>query len=334
MANGDDVLVRSWREAMTEALYGDFGFYRQPGGPAAHFRTSTHVGSLFAAAVVELLGRVDEALGHPAQLDLVDVGAGRGELLRLVAELAAGGLPFAARLRLTGVEIVPRPDGLPTPIAWTDEIPPVTGLLLANEWLDVVPVDVVELTADGPRTVLVDRDGAEAIGPPPTDADLGWLVRWWPISAIGGRAEIGSSRDEAWAHAVSRVRRGLAVAIDYGHTADRRPPDGSLVGYRSGVAVAPVPDGSCDLTAHVALDSCLAATDGLLISQRAALTDLGVRLSRPPRELAEDHPGAYLAALRDAGEAAELTEPDGLGGFGWLLHGVGLSVPLGSERPS
>lgn len=323
---------------MEEALYGERGFYSRPDGPA-HFRTSSHTGSVFAAAVVELLDRVDQALGHPVQLDLVDVGAGRGELLRAVAGLAARGLPFAARLRLTGVELAARPEGLPAQIGWTDQIPAITGLLLANEWLDVVPVDVVELTADGPRLVLVDPTGRESLGGPPTNADLAWLARWWPMTAFGQRAEIGCTRDIAWWSAVSRVRRGLAVAIDYGHTADQRPPYGSLVGYRAGAVVPPVPDGSCDLTAHVALDSCQAAAPGPLSTQREVLGELGVNPARPPQQQAVDDPASYLLALRTAGEAAELLDPAGLGGFGWLLCGVGISVPLrtperlGSDRP-
>ena len=328
--------MRGWREAMAEALYGERGFYRRTEGPAAHFRTSAHTGSLFAAAVASLLGRVDAALGHPAHLDLVDVGAGRGELLCAVAQLAAGGLPYAPRLRLTGVEVAARPIGLPRQIAWTGEIPAVTGLLLANEWLDVVPVDVAELTPDGPHLVLVDAAGIERLGPPVTGTDRAWLSRWWPLASIGDRAEIGLTRDAAWTGAVSRVRRGLTVAVDYGHTRETRPPMGSLVGYRSGVAGAPVPDGSCDLTAHVALDSCLAATvsaaRGLLTNQRAALTQLGLRGTPPPRKLAEGDPPAYVAALAAASEAAELLDPAGLGGFGWLLAGVGMAVPLGSER--
>ncbi|MYS43043.1 hypothetical protein GTY23_17755, partial [Streptomyces sp. SID5998] len=63
----------------------------------------------------------------------------------------------------------------------------------------------------------------------------------------------------AWAGAVSRLRRGLAVAVDYAHTAADRPPFGTLTGFRDGRETAPVPDGSCDLTAHVALDACAAA---------------------------------------------------------------------------
>lgn len=188
------------------------------------------------------------------------MGAGRGELARGV--LAALPAEVAARTRVYAVEIAGRPAGLDERIVWRSEIPEgVTGLLFANEWLDNVPVDVVEVDAAGvPRLVLVARDGSERLGGPVTGAAADWLARWWPLPAEEGlRAEIGLPRDEAWASAVARLARGLAVAVDYAHTVDTRPPFGTLTGFREGRETAPVPDGSCDITAHVALDACAAA---------------------------------------------------------------------------
>lgn len=319
---------------MTTALYGERGFYRRAEGPAAHFRTSVHASALFAAAITQLLHRVDRALGAPGRLDLVDVGAGRGELLRAVAELAGPGL--AGRLQLTGVEVADRPGDLAADIFWTAEIPPLTGLLIANEWLDVVPLDVVARTEDGLRLVVPAADGTESWGAAPSAPDAAWLQRWWPLPEVGDRAEIGRSRDDAWASAVGSVRSGAALAVDYMHTAAARPPYGSLVGYRGGALVPPVPDGSCDLTAHVALDSCAAAAGGdwVLTNQREALIDLGVRADRPDRALASTDPAAYLRALQLAGEAGELLDSSGLGGFGWLLHGIGIPLPLGPGSAS
>ncbi|MDQ6650799.1 MAG: hypothetical protein M3Z02_11900, partial [Actinomycetota bacterium] len=54
---------------------------------------------------------------------------------------------------------------------------------------------------------------------------------------------------------------------------------------------------------------------------------LGVGAQRPARELASADPPAYLLALGRAGEAAELTDRSGLGGFTWLLQPVGTTVP-------
>src|SRR3954452_17961908 len=83
-------VARPWRSAWADAHHGPAGFYRRA-APADHFRTSVHASPLFAAAVLELLGRVDAALGHPEPVDLVDVGAGRGELLVAVAAAAGPG---------------------------------------------------------------------------------------------------------------------------------------------------------------------------------------------------------------------------------------------------
>ncbi|WP_067181195.1 SAM-dependent methyltransferase [Microtetraspora niveoalba] len=313
----------TWREATRRALYGDGGFYLRE-RPGRHFRTSVHASPAFAGAVLRLLGEVDEALGGPQILDLVDVGAGDGLLAASVLALAPSGL--AGRLRVTAVDLSPRPDGLDDRVAWVAAVPDeVAGLVFANEWLDNVPVDVVELTGDGPRLLLVDPEtGEERPGPAPDGADLAWLARWWPLRAEGDRAEIGRPRDDAWASLLVRLTRGTAVAVDYAHPVDDRPAAGTLAGYRDGAAVPPVPDGSCDITAHVALDACAAAGERAgartttLTTQREALRRLGVTGARPPLALAHSDPRGYLRALGRASEEAELIDPAGLGRFGWL----------------
>ncbi|MDH6441013.1 SAM-dependent MidA family methyltransferase [Streptomyces sp. SAI-144] len=317
-----------WRAATEAALYGPDGFYRRPEGPAGHFRTSVHASPLFAEAVARLLCRVDEALGRPARLDFVDMAAGRGELATGV--LAALPADVAARTRAYAVEIADRPDALDHRIEWLTGPPEnITGLLFANEWLDNVPVEITETDSSGvPRRVLVRRDGRERLGEPVAGAEAEWLDRWWPLPPEEGlRAEIGLPRDEAWASAVTTVERGLAVAVDYAHTASSRPLFGTLTGFREGRETAPVPDGSCDLTAHVALDAC-ALPGGRVLTQRDALRALGIAGARPPLTLATTRPAEYVRALARAGEAAELSAAGGLGDFGWLLQPAGLSVGI------
>ncbi|EFL33895.1 conserved hypothetical protein [Streptomyces viridochromogenes DSM 40736] len=319
---------RGWRAATREALYGPGGFYRRAEGPAGHFRTSVHASSLFAGAVARLLCRVDEALGRPGALDFVDMAAGRGELAAGVLDALPADV--AARTRAYAVEVAARPEGLDHRIEWRDTPPKGSnGLLFANEWLDNVPVDVVEVDAAGvARLVLVREDGTERLGEPVGAADARWLERWWPLPGEAGlRAEIGLPRDEAWASAAGTLERGLAVAVDYAHTADARPPFGTLTGFRDGRETTAVPDGSCDITAHVALDAC-ALPGGLLLPQREALRALGVTGARPPLTLASTDPAAYVRALASAGEAAELTAPGGLGDFGWLVQPIGVPNPL------
>ncbi|WP_238146793.1 SAM-dependent methyltransferase [Ornithinimicrobium murale] len=307
-----------WDVAWQQALYGPDGFYRRS-APAEHFATSAQglgsSGRVLAQALLTLAER------H-SLTRIVEVAAGRGELLRELRALR-GTQGSSGVADLVGVDIVDRPEDLPSDIEWChstggarlpDELTGLRGtLVVAHEWLDVVPCPVVTREDDGAwRDVLVNADGAERTGPPVDGADLDWLSRHVPGHV--GRAEVGLARDAAYADLVSRVEQGVVLVIDYGHRRDARPQEGTLTGYRHGGQVPPVPDGSCDLTAHVAVDSLGA---DLLCTQREALHDLLGRPTLPPHELSSARPTAYLEQLSRANALATLTRPGGLGDFWW-----------------
>jgi SAM-dependent MidA family methyltransferase len=323
----------TWREATERALYDVDGFFRASKQPARHFRTSVHASTRFASALLTIIAEVDVALGRPATLDVVDIGAGGAELLDGFFRLAPAEL--SARLRVTAVEVAPRPVALDTRISWTATIPAtITGVIVANEWLDNVPVDIAEQTADGPRLTEVDpTTGDERSGDRAGEPDLRWLERWWPMRNAGERAEIGRPRDEAWAVVLRSLTRGVALAMDYAHGSADRPLFGTLTGYRDGRQVLPVPDGTCDITAHVALDACAAAgteagaTGTVLSTQRTALRALGVVARRPHLSVARADPARYLRELRGAGEEAELIDHAGRGRHWWLVQAAGTDIP-------
>jgi SAM-dependent MidA family methyltransferase len=242
---------------------------------------------------------------------------------------------LAGRIAACAVEVAPRPAGLDPRIRW-QRVPPagITGLVIASEWLDNVPLDVVELTAAGPAVIQVDpATGAERPDGRPSRADLAWIRAWWPLRGYGERAEVGRTRCSAWAGVIRRIERGVAVAADYGHVKAARPGCGTLTGYLDGRAVPAVPDGSRDITAHVALDACAAAgkaagaSETVLTTQRAALRALGLDARRPPLGLAISDPEGYALALCRASQDAELVDAAGLGGFGWLAQAVGTCLP-------
>jgi SAM-dependent MidA family methyltransferase len=310
-----------WEVAWQEALYGPCGFYRRPEGPAGHFATSAqglpHGTALLASAVVALARR--HRLAH-----VVDVGAGRGELATAVSRL----LPA---LRVTAVDVVDRPPGVAPSVGWVRSpggaaLPAsLTGLrgalVVAHEWLDVVPCTVVTRDDGVWRVLTVDpTTGQESPGGPPTHDQAAWLDRWMVPSAR--RAEVGLARDLAWADLVSRVETGMVVAVDYGHTLADRPPEGTLTAYRHGAQVVPVPDGSCDLTAHVAVDALAAATPAgpggpvAVMRQGAAV----------PHALASTEPTTYLRLLAEQATRRVLGAPGGLGDFWWVLTRRGTTV--------
>ncbi len=315
-----------WQQAWQEALFGAAGFYRRPEGPAGHFRTATHAApDVLAGAVIRL------AAEHGLRA-VVDIGAGRGELLRAVARHATTGLT------LHGVDIVARPAGLEPEIGWSagvSALPPGTltgALVVAWELLDTVACPVLETDESGQlRRVEVDpRTGHERLGPPVEHCP--WQERWWPLPSSPGshpppgtRVEVGSARDELWAELVARAAAdggAVLLGVDYAHLLHDRPPQGSLTGYARGRVVAPVPDGSCDLTAEVAIDAVAAAGEAAgattlaLTTQRQGLHSLGITGRLTPGDPVTAHALARVSA------EAELIDPHGLGGFSWLLQRV------------
>ncbi len=317
---------RPWRDAWQRALYGPRGFYRQHAGPAGHFTTAAHGPA--GAVLAEALWAWADRLGAEG---IVDVGAGRGELLTHLRAVAPD-------RPLTGVDVVARPRHLAADTAWLtspggarlpDELAPSRALVVAHEWLDVVPCTVAEVAEDGTLVeVLVDATGRETLGETLDGADLAWCQRFWPVALgrdamPGDRVEVGRQRDDAWADLLDRTTDGAAIAVDYGHTAGDRPREGTLTAYRGGVLVPPVPDGTRDLTAHVAVDSL--RCDALL-TQRDALRRVGVATATPDHALSRSDPAAYLAGLARAGAAATLVARRGFGDFWWV-------VAQGGERP-
>lgn len=290
--------------------------------PADHFTTSA--GPLVADRLAALVREVDVRLGHPDPLHVIDIGCGDGRLLALVRERSGD---LADRVQWVGVDV--RPFDVPGVESLVCEAPcdlalgVVHGLVTAHEWLDEIPCDVVERDDDGvDRLVLVHRDGGEILGPDLKDghacAEYGvdaaqarsWIERWWPLQEPGDRAEIGIARDRAWEWMAGLLASGTVLATDYGHTRpDRRMRfrDGSLAGYRHGRLVRPAPDGTTNLTAHVALDSCAAALEGTTVArQRDEL--VAAPLGEQPTAVDVER---HFASLRLRGR-------ERLGGMGWL----------------
>lgn len=290
--------------------------------PDQHFTTS--VGTEMADRIAQLVHDTDERLGHPDPIQIVDIGCGDGHLLALVRDRCPD---LLSRAQWIGVDVRPiRVPGVSSIVAEAPGPLPLTGiegLVMAHEWLDEVPCDVIERDEEGrDRLVLVDADGHETLGPLLADdascaaygvdarAARSWMQRWWPLQEPGDRAEIGVARDRAWLWMITLLRAGTVLATDYGHVlAERRVRHrrGTLTGYRSGRIVGPVPDGTVNLTAHVALDACVSAKQGSVVTSQREEIGAPTVGHQPTAADVERH----FATLR-------LRDPARLGGVTWL----------------
>lgn len=246
-------------------------FYRQQRAED-HFVTEPMISSRLAHTVAK---RITQRWGRPMRV--FDIGAGDGSLLRALAQITDH--------ELHGVDIRPRPTGLTADIAWHSELPQLDeAVVICHELLDDIPCHVVEIDATGsPCLIVSDDSGRMSIGPRLDDPAAGpnrlrllnWMQRWWPSDRPYSRVEIGLQRDEFWRSLLHRVERCQAFAIDYGHVlAERRIgtwDGGTMTGFRHGRPVPVTFSGTCNVTAHVAMDA-LAAASG---TRRCRLTRQG-----------------------------------------------------------
>jgi SAM-dependent MidA family methyltransferase len=313
---------RPWLDAWVASTYGPGGFWWD-NVPASHFRTASASTQALGDLVANLLAE------HLQIGSVVDLGAGGGELLNRLADCRPD-------LILAGVDIRDRPPGLAPSTEWrrdswdvltgrwqddeVDQFLAASGrpaLITCVEWLDDLPCRGVTADSGGWREVLVDANGNETPGTPVAGDDLRWLQDWWPI---GSRAEVGLTRDAAWASVLRSLQPygGLALMIDYGHLRANRPAAGSLAGYRDGRVVPARPDRELNLTAAVAVDAVEAAgvAAGARTVLRARQGDL-VAKSIVPKLI--DDP---LADLVGRSELAALRSPRVWGRQWWLLQQV------------
>jgi SAM-dependent MidA family methyltransferase len=283
---------------MELALYHpEHGYYRQaadrPTG-AGDFLTAPETHPIFGWTVARRIAEMWRGLNRPVPFDLVEYGAGSGTLGLSVIEgiVRHGETDLLAAIRYTPVETnrhrlddlrsrfeeaglgqclaFPEPadddgadviDGEPT----SNRSVPVSGVILANEFLDALPVHRVLMRGGRLRELYVawrllagtEGQFVEVIGEPSTPDLAGRLAAVSVKLAEGQVAEICLGLDPWLRGAAARLERGFVLIVDYGYEATElygpRRLAGTLLGYRGHRII---PDflsdpGGIDLTAHV-----------------------------------------------------------------------------------
>jgi SAM-dependent MidA family methyltransferase len=295
--------------------------------PFADFTTAPEITQAFGEVLGAWAAITWEQLGRPDPVLLAEAGPGRGTLmadaLRAVARVAPG---FRAALRLHLVESSPRLRAIQAAVLpdaiWHDtlqDLPPGPMILLANEFLDALPIRQFVRRGDHWMERYV-ADGAWVEQPADT-----------PPSASGAIWETRDPALAAWLGARLGAQGGAALFLDYGPSASG--PGDSLQALRDGKMVDPLADpGASDLTAHVDFPAFAAAAGVPAhgpLAQGKFLTRLGLfqRINR----LAQTQEPRRAMAMIEAGR--RLAEPDRMGALFKVmaLTQPGLGVPAGFE---
>ncbi|HKW87058.1 MAG TPA: SAM-dependent methyltransferase [Nitrospiraceae bacterium] len=322
-------------------------------GWSGDYYTSADVHPALAQALVRQIRQVDELLGRPDPLTVIEMGAGKGLLAHdFLAACAKGTDSLYHRLRYVLIERSPAMRATqkcnlapllksPGPVSWVNDLEElpiggVNGAVLSNELVDAFPVHRIRIERGEPKEVFVEyRDGQfeERLQVLSTQNLSEYLRR---LASLGVTLSDGYTTEInlhalAWMKDVARtLGRGLVITIDYGHTAqDLYGPErhrGTLLCYHSQMASdSPYTlVGLQDMTAHVDFTSLAIAGEevGLHVTgftnQMSFLMGLGVE-----QVLDSLEPGSA-----EFQSIVQLLRPDGMGRtFKILIQHKGLDHP-------
>ena len=274
--------------------------------PFADFTTSPEISQVFGEILGLWAAVVWRMLGSPGPVLLAEAGPGRGTLMADALRAIGRAAPdFAAALRVHLIETSPRlrtAQAARVPEAvWHDSldtVPEAPLILLANEFLDALPIRQFVRRGDGWTERFV-ADGAW-IEQPADNAQ----VPPGRGAAEGGIVELNEPARAFVAALAGRLRRhpGVALLVDYGPASSAAGDSLQALARRK--PVDPLsPPGSADLTAHVdfadmaeTARSAGAAVQGP-VTQGAFLSALGV--FQRTAALARGRSETQAAALRE-----------------------------------
>lgn len=311
----------------------DHGYYRGQAaiGAAGDFTTAPEISQTFGELIGIWAAVAWRAMGAPAQLDLIELGPGRGTMMSdaLRAARVVPGFLEAIQLHLVESNPLLRETQRQTlaaalrqvPVSWHDELTPdIAGtrptIVLANEFLDAFPVRQLVFTDGGWRERCVALDSRECFelvpgppvhlerlpaGRPPQEGDV--------LEMHPGFAQFADTLRQWSALPLA------ALIIDYGHTETAFGETLQAISRHRYASIFEKP-GEMDLTAHVDFAELkgLCAERGLAadgpITQSEFLFGLGLA----------ERAGKLMAAARpsEAGlietSVQRIADPLGMGG--------------------
>ena len=318
----------------------EHGYYmsRDPFGAAGDFVTAPEISQMFG----ELLGLwaaiTWQKIGSPETLNLVECGPGRGTLMNdfLRAAKLVPGFHRAIDIHLVEISATMRalqktnlPDYTPR---WHNAIATVPAgplIVIANEFLDALPIDQWVMTDSGwaERCVDIGPSGLVFVTGAPVSEGRSAKA---PSAAVGDIFETcpaAMAFADVLAHRLN-MGAGAALLIDYGHL--KSAAGETLQALRNHNFANPLSSpGEADLTAHVDFDaishrltSCGITTNGP-VTQAAFLNAIGIR--ERTEQLLQNASADVRAEMNAA--STRLTDPAQMGELFKVIVATSPEIP-------
>jgi NADH dehydrogenase [ubiquinone] 1 alpha subcomplex assembly factor 7 len=319
---------------------------RQPIGRQGDFITAPEISQIFG----ELLGlwavAVWQSMGEPGSITIAELGPGRGTLIADALRAWRGSPRFVESVAVALVEASPvmaeaqrtTLRAAPVPLSWyasLDDVPQGPLIVLANEFIDALPIRQFIRRGPAWRERLVATDGktgfaftvGAAVAPP--DPALTKDARPAPEGAIV-ETRPGAERLLAELRRRAAAAPLAALLIDYGHT--EQGFGDTLQAVRSHRFADPLTaPGQADLSAHVDFAALKASAEELGLRAYGPLPQgeflLKLGLGERRERLLEGASSAQAAAIGSG--AARLVDPAQMGVLfkALALTSAGLAPP-------
>src|SRR5215471_6205347 len=255
-------------EFMAMCLYDpQHGYYSHscPLGAAGDFITAPEISQMFGELMGLWAAEVWQSVGKPDRVALIELGPGRGTMMRDALRAARAAPEFRSAVHVHLIETSLHLQSMQrrtlstiddVDLQWhtsIDEVAATPSIIVANEFFDALPMRQAERRPTGwhERVVAVDASGALilTIARDPL-SDLGPNLP--PAVARAGIGEIFEWRPQKFAAEIARraAAGGVALIIDYGHAKSATGDTFQAVRLHRYASPLTLP-GLTDLTAHV-----------------------------------------------------------------------------------
>jgi NADH dehydrogenase [ubiquinone] 1 alpha subcomplex assembly factor 7 len=322
----------------------EHGYYvtRAPIGSGGDFITAPEISQMFGEMLGLWAAAAWQAMGSPENVRLVELGPGRGTMMLDVLRATRVVPAFHAAIVLHMVEVSAALERLQrqaliaagVPVSWhssLEDIPDGPLIILANEFIDALPIHQAVMCADGwhERVLKLRQDGRLhfSIHRDPIPLFEEFLPVDLRVAKIG---QIFEWRSDKMALQIGRrvvKSGGVALIMDYGHV---QPALGeTLQAVRGHDYADPLETpGLADLTAHVDFHALAQGAEAMgarvhgPVPQADFLRRLG--LSQRATVLKASAPPSYAGTIDAAYE--RLTSEDRTG-MGSLIKAIAFSRP-------
>jgi len=337
--------------ALYHPQYGYYSSGQVAIGARGDFFTSSSLGADFGQLWAEQFLEIAEILGFPQPFYLVEVGAGLGyfanDVLNYLQQKSPTLYNSLAYIVIENCQILAEKqksflENHHHVIAWKTwqeiEDNSLTGCIFSNELIDAFPVHQVVFCQGKLKEIYLNNQLQEVIAPLSTNKILEYFkLISINISSENYRTEVNLAALDWLENVANKLKKGYVITVDYGYSAEKyyhpQRYQGTLQCYwqhqRHNDPYRYL--GYQDITTHVNFTAL--EKQGLQVGletlgftkQGMALMALGLG-----DKLAELSTGKYdlpkILQRRDA--LHQLIDPAGLGNFGVLIQGKGISTTL------